>query len=157
VLLTIAIYAVCLVKCTSACDLAPGTDGISCSDLTATPYITFDNSQFGQYIEGASVTPDGDVFAVNYGNNLTNHKVGQVYPEQRLFYTDGIRDSYFNGIRFFNSHTAFVADKTHRVLKLNLGPGNVVISSENFCRDPTMIEPNDLALSVTGTIYTSGM
>lgn len=153
-LLTVAI---CVLKHAYACNLVPMTDGRSCLELQATPYITTETSQFGPTIEGASVNRDGDVFAVSYGNSDTKYQLGQVFPQQRLFYNDSNLDSFFNGIRFFNSESAFVADKNHRVLKLNLGPGNVVLSSEDFCADSRMIEPNDLAISVTGAIYTSGM
>lgn len=155
--LLLTVVVACVVKHACGCNLIPSTDGESCFELQATPYITTESSQFGPTIEGASVTRDGDVFAVSYGNSDTKYQLGQVFPLQRLFYNDSNLDSYFNGIRFFNSESAFVADKNHRVLKLNLGPGNVVLSSENFCADSRMIEPNDLTISVTGTIYTSGM
>lgn len=145
------------ITCTFACDLFPSTEGTSCFEIQATPYITTANSQFGPTIEGASVNPVGDVFAVSYGNSETKYQLGQIYPQQKLFYTDTNHDSYFNGIRFLNAESAFAADKNHRVLKLNLGPGNVVLSSENFCSDSRMIEPNDLTISVTGMVYTSGM
>lgn len=157
VLLVIAVNVICVLKHTLACDLVPSTDGINCLELQATPYITTETSQFGPTIEGASVNRDGDVFAVSYGIGDTKYQLGQVYPEQRLFYNDSNLDSFFNGIRFFDSESAFVADKNHRVLKLNLGPGNDVLSSEDFCKDPRMIEPNDLTISKSGTVYTSGM
>lgn len=98
------------------------------------------------------------MFAVNYGTNESTHQLGQMFPEQRLFYSDVNRLSFFNGIRFLNSSTAFVADvANHRVLKLNVGPGNVVTNSSNYCSDSNMIQPNDLTLSKTGTVFTSGM
>lgn len=156
-ILPVVLNAICVIKHTSACDLVSSNAGTSCFELQALPYITYENSQFGPTIEGASVNVEGDIFAVCYGNSETKYQLGQVYPLQRLFYSDTNRDSFFNGIRFLNSESAFVADKNHRVLKLNVGPGNVVLSSENFCSDPTMIEPNDLTVSVTGTIFTSGM
>lgn len=157
VLLIVVLSGICMLKHTFACDLATSTNGISCFELQATTYITTETSQFGPTIEGASVNRDGDVFAVSYGNIDTKYQLGQVYPQQRLFYNDSNLDSYFNGIRFFDSASAFVADKNHRVLKLNVGPGNIILSSENFCSDPRMIEPNDLTISRSGTVYTSGM
>lgn len=155
--LILLVVAIRVLKLISACNLVPSTDVTSCLELQATPYITTETSQFGPTIEGASVNRDGDIFAVSYGNSETKYQLGQVFPQQKLFYNDTNLDSYFNGIRFFNSESAFVADKNHRVLKLNLGPGTVVLSSENFCTDSRMIEPNDLTISVKGTIYTSGM
>ncbi|KAG4079863.1 hypothetical protein HA402_014994 [Bradysia odoriphaga] len=147
----------CLMKLASTCNLVSSTDGTSCLELQATPYITTQNSEFGPTIEGASVNRDGDIFAVSYGNSDTKYQLGQVFPQQKLFYNDSNLNSFFNGIRFYDSESAFVADKNHRVLKLNVGPGNVVLSSEDFCADSRMIEPNDLVVSVTGTVYTSGM
>lgn len=140
-----------------ACELVPSNDG-SCFELRATPYITTTNSQFGPTIEGAGVNPAGDIFAVNYGNSETIYQLGQVAPEQKLFYSDVNRGSLLNGIRFLNAQTAFIADATnHRVLKLTVGPGNVVSNSEDYCRNANMLQPNDLTLSMTGTVYTSGM
>lgn len=143
---------------TRACDLVPsnvGTDG-TCFDLRAEPYITYETSQFGADIEGASVNPEGDMFAVNFGTTETKHQLGQITPQQKLFYIDDNHASFFNGIRFFNSQTAFVADKNHRVLQINVDPGNVVSSSRTYCGNETMVEPNDLTISKSGTIYTSG-
>lgn len=154
-LLALVIFASFVVKNAGACDLVPSTEGTSCFELTSTPYIATTTSEFGPTIEGASINPEGDVFAVSYGEEL--YQLGQVYPHQRLLHRDDNHNSFFNGIRFFDSRTAYVADKNHRVLKLNLGADNIVLSSEDFCHDPTMIEPNDLTISVTGTIYTSGM
>lgn len=151
------LFLLWVLKLASACNLVPSTDGTSCLELQATPYITTENSEFGPTIEGASVNRDGDIFAVSYGNSDTKYQLGQVFPQQKLFYNDSNLESHFNGIRFYNTKTAFVADKKHRVLKLDLGPDNVVLSSENFCADSRMIEPNDLVVSVSGTIYTSGM
>jgi sugar lactone lactonase YvrE len=130
-------------------------------DLRSTPFITSSTSQFGQYIEGASVDPDGSIFAVNYGNATTQYNLGRVSPSQRLFYSDSLKNSLLNGIRFLDSNTAFAADAVnHRVLQLNVvedGEGTFVDSSSVFCSDPTMLQPNDLTLSVTGTVFTSGM
>jgi len=150
------ISAICL-RQSSACNLVPSHDG-TCFELAATPYITFVTSQYGPTIEGASVNPAGEMFAVNYGTSETTYQLGQIVPDQRLFYSDANRASLFNGIRFSNRDAAYIADKINlRVLKLNLGPGNTVINSEDFCRNNSMIEPNDVALSITGTVFTSGM
>lgn len=140
------------------CDLVHvhNTDG-SCWDLVSTPYITYDQSQFGPLIEGASVNPQGDIFAVDYGDKSTTFQLGQVAPSQKLFYRDNNESSLLNGIRFLNSKTVFVADAiNHRVLKLTVDIGDK-IRSENFCSDPSMLQPNDITLSSTGTVFTSGM
>lgn len=138
------------------CDLVKDFDG-SCWDLTSEPFITYDDSKFGPFIEGAGVNPIGDIFAVDYGNSQTTFQLGQVSPSQKLFYRDSNESSLLNGIRFLNSKIAFVADAVnHRVLKLTLDERGQ-IRSENYCSDPQMIQPNDITLSSSGTIFTSGM
>lgn len=155
-LLTILLVVVCFKQC-HACDLVPSFTG-TCFELAAVPFITNETSQFGPTIEGASVNPAGEMFAVNYGTIETPYQLGHVFPQQKLFYRDTNEGSFFNGIRFLNSATAFVADtRNHRVLRLVLGPDNVVISNDNYCTDTRMIQPNDLTLSKTGTVFTSGM
>ncbi len=138
------------------CDLVKDSNG-SCMDLSATPYITYDQSEFGPLIEGASVNPSGEIFAVDYGNSHTTYQLGQVTPTQKLFYRDANESSLLNGIRFLNGNTAFVADAVnHRVLKLTLGERDQ-IRSETYCSDAEMLQPNDITLSTRGTIFTSGM
>lgn len=138
------------------CDLVQDCHG-SCWDLSSTPYITYDQSKFGPLIEGASVNPTGEVFAVDFGDSHTTYQLGQVAPSQKLFYRDRNESSLLNGIRFLNSKTAFVADAVnHRVLKLTLNENDRILS-EDYCSSPEMIQPNDITLSFSGTIFTSGM
>lgn len=139
------------------CDLVKDYDG-SCWDLASKPFITYDDSQFGPLIEGAGVSPSGDILAVDYGNSQTTFQLGQVSPAQKLFYRDSNESSLLNGIRFLNANVAFVADAVnHRVLKLTLNEEGQIRSSENYCSDSQMIQPNDITLSSGGTIFTSGM
>lgn len=138
------------------CDLVQHFTG-SCWDLTSTPYITYDQSKFGPLIEGAGVDQMGNIFAVDYGDSHTTFQLGQVTPSQKLFYRDSNESSLLNGIRFLNSKTVFVADAVnHRVLKLTLNDQDQ-IRSENHCSSREMIQPNDITLSSSGTIFTSGM
>jgi len=82
-----------------------------------------------------------------------------VYPKQQLFFSESITSSYLNGIRFLDETTAFTADVTnHRVLKLTVDPVTFSVThSEVFCSDPAMLQPNDLVISASGTVFTSGM
>ncbi|KAJ9057463.1 hypothetical protein DSO57_1022411 [Entomophthora muscae] len=130
-----------------------------CHALKAKPYIKLDNSKFGALIEGTSVNPSGQIFAVNFGSNYSTNQLGQIYPEQKLIFKDDRLKSFLNAIRFINSTTAFAADAAnHHILKLKIDPvTNLVVESSIFCSDPTMIQPNDLVLSSTGYIFTSGM
>lgn len=144
--------------CVFACELVESNEESSCLKLTATPYITTQSSRFGPTIEGASVNVKGEIFAVDYGDSKTTYQLGQVFSQQKLFYSDANKASYFNAIRFLNSNTAFVADaENHRVVKLTVGAGNIVSNSTNYCSDKRMIQPNDITLSKTGTVFTSGM
>ncbi|KAI0225397.1 hypothetical protein L0F63_001754 [Massospora cicadina] len=127
--------------------------------IKAIPYITSQSSKFGGLIEGASVNPSGHIFAVNFGSSSNVNQLGQVYPHQKLIFKDEYPNSFLNAIRFINSTTAFAADAVnHRILKLKLNPiSNLVIESEVFCSHPDMIQPNDMVISSTGFIFTSGM
>ncbi len=155
---TVTFFAIFAIRLSGACDLIPSNDGRTCFELSASPYITFDSSQFGPTIEGASVNTVGDIFAVNYGTNETTYQLGQVSPQQHLFYSDVNESSFFNGIRFLNSTTALVVDVVnHRVLKLTVSDGNFVTNSSNYCSDTNMLQPNDLTVSKSGTVFTSGM
>lgn len=156
--LTLLVCAFFYKNFATACDLVPSSEE-SCFELRATPYITTANSLFGPTIEGAGVNKNGHMFAVDFGTRITTNQLGQLYPKQKLFYRDNITSSYFNGIRFLNAKTAFVADvSNHRVLKLSLDAnGNVVANGKTYCSDTRMIQPNDITLSKTGTVFTSGM
>lgn len=142
----------------SGCDLAVGQPG-SCLELKSEAAVTSSSSQFGNFIEGASVNPRGDIFAVNYGSPQEMFQLGQVHPQQKLIYKDSLNSALLNGIRFLNTSLAYVVDAVnHRVLYLNVGADNVATGSGVFCNDQQMLQPNDLTLSIkTGTVFTSGM
>lgn len=64
----------------SACSLVPNWGGLppsTCQSLRAVPYIIFNSTQYGPFIEGASVNHLGHVFATNFGNADTRHQMGQ--------------------------------------------------------------------------------
>jgi len=138
----------------------------NCQYLRANALITIADSQFGQFIEGASTNPSGHIFAVNYGNATTLNFLGSVHPKQHLFYQDSVATtSHFNGIRFLNDETAFVVDVVnHRVVQLTVsreshddGDTYSVSESKVLCQNNEMLQPNDLTLSKEGTVFLSGM
>jgi len=110
-------------------------------------------------IEGTSVNHLGHVFAVHYTNGT--NKLGQISPDMGLFYEDQNTTSHFNGIRFLNRNTAFTVDVVnHRVVKLDLelvANQTVVTNASTFCQDASMLQPNDLVVARSGTIFLSGM
>ncbi|KAJ9053021.1 hypothetical protein DSO57_1028370 [Entomophthora muscae] len=130
-----------------------------CQGFKAKPYITSQNSQFGALIEGTSVNPSGHMFAVNFNATKSTNQLGQIFPAQKLIFTDSRPKSYLNAIRFLNPTTAFAADAAnHRILKLTVDPKtNLILNSKVFCSDPKMIQPNDIVVASTGYIFTSGM
>jgi len=141
------------------CQLVPPPRPPNCMNLRAAPFITSATSQFGSDIEGSSTNHLGHMFATNYGNVSTRHQLGQLWPSQRIIYQDPITSTYFNGIRFVNETTAFVVDKRQRVLKLQLEiqDGQTVVNGSTvFCQNSSMIEPNDLTFSRSGTLFLSG-
>ncbi|OXA38366.1 gluconolactonase [Folsomia candida] len=150
---------------THGCHLVTSNKPISCMDLHATPFITSATSTFGRFIEGTSTNRRGHMFAVNYGNSSTLNTYGQFFPQIRPFYLDPRTNSQLHGMRFLNDKTALVIDSAnHRVLKLSLTENQndfpIVLNSTVFCaptKPEAMMEPNDLTLSRSGTVFTSGM
>lgn len=76
-------------------------------------------------------------------------------------YTDPMTNSYYNGIWFLNLTLAYAADVVnHRVVELTLqvqGGNSVVTSARNFCSSSFMLQPCAVAISRSGTVFTSGM
>jgi len=143
-----------------ACDLLPeGNESVSCFHMNSVPHIRNSSSQFGGLIEGASVAPDGSIFATNWDNQI--HQLGQAFPTQEILYSDPSTNSYVNGIRFLSNTTAYVADVVnHRVIQLTLAKVNsswTVTGNSTFCANQSMLQPNDLTVSSNGVVFTSGM
>ncbi|ORX92637.1 calcium-dependent phosphotriesterase [Basidiobolus meristosporus CBS 931.73] len=148
--------------CISALLLIGGTSG--CLYEEAKPLVTAETSKFGPFIEGTSVDKEGNIYAVNFGDSTTLATIGAVTPEQRLFFEDTqTPGTAFNGIRFGakeaaeNRKVAYLADyKNHRVVQVEVNSKGE-ITSKNFCANPNIIQPNDLALAQDGRIFLSGM
>ncbi|KAJ2384440.1 hypothetical protein GGI23_006929 [Coemansia sp. RSA 2559] len=129
----------------------------------AEPYLTAQNTNFGELIEGAAVDKDGNFYAVHYNSAKT--ATGKAYMEQSMFYDDtSNKDTWFNAIRFnINSQgaqEAYLGDTgNHRVVRVqNLGNKYNSMHAETFCQDSAMLQPNDIAIaSSTGRLFLSGM
>ncbi len=78
-IMKIAILLFAIVGCINACSLVPGGDGRpgSCQNLQAQPLISSGQSQFGPFMEGASVNREGQMFATNFGNANTLNQLGK--------------------------------------------------------------------------------
>lgn len=105
---------------------------------------------FTSGIEGPACDTDGNLYAVNYAKQ---HTIGKVTPDgrQRVFIelSDG---SIGNGIRFNSEGFMFIADYTnHNVLKVDMDTREISVHAH----EPTMNQPNDLAIGANDILYAS--
>jgi len=106
---------------------------------------------FTKGIEGPSFDSKGNLYAVNFGEQGT---VGVVTPYGKAScYLRLPEGSIGNGIRFDSKGFMYIADYTgHNILKVD--PLSKKI--EFFAHEPSMNQPNDIAISPsTGLIYAS--
>jgi gluconolactonase len=101
-------------------------------------------------IEGPAVDADGNVYAVNYEKQTT---IGKVTPDgQCSIFVTLPNGSVGNGIRFDRQGTMFVADHVnHNVLKVDMDTRAISV----HVHEPTMNQPNDLAIDGNGILYCS--
>ncbi len=110
-----------------------------------TPENTFTSG-----IEGPAVDKEGNLYAVNFGENGTIGKVDTSGEGSIFVKLPG--ESIGNGIRFDKKGNMFIADYIgHNVLHVAKGSKEVTVWAHN----PTMNQPNDLAIAPNGTIYLS--
>lgn len=116
-------------------------------------YVAKPLTQPGEFtpgIEGPACDRAGNIYAVNFGKQQT---IGKVTPDGKgeVFVTlSGA--STGNGIVFDRSGSMFVADYVgHNVLKIDMATRKSTV----FAHDPTMNQPNDLAIASNGTLYAS--
>ena len=105
---------------------------------------------FTDGIEGPACDAAGNLYAVNYRQQ---HTIGKVTPEGEcsVFLTlpDG---SIGNGIRFNSKGDMFIADYTnHNILKVDMKTGELSV----YAHEPTMNQPNDIAIGSNDVIYAS--
>jgi gluconolactonase len=122
------------------------------SDFTA-PHSFTDGA------EGPGVDRAGNLYAVNFSRQ---HTIGKVTPtgEATLFLElpDG---SCGNGIRFNRAGDMFIADYTrHNVLRVKMAARAQTLQERNaaievFAHEPTMNQPNDLAIMANDILFAS--
>ena len=105
---------------------------------------------FTSGIEGPACDAEGNLYAVNYAHQ---HTIGRVTSEGEcaVFVTldDG---SIGNGIRFNSAGAMFIADYTnHNILKVDMNTREISVHAH----EPTMNQPNDLAIGANDIIYAS--
>lgn len=107
-------------------------------------------NSFLRDVEGPAVDRDGHLYAVNYEKKGTIGKVSDA--GETVVYVTLPEGSVGNGIRFDSHGNMFVADYTgHNVLKIQ--PGTKTISV--LAHEPSMHQPNDLAIDRNDRIYAS--
>lgn len=116
------------------------------------PYLStvFASDDFTSGIEGPACDQSGNVYCVSYreaGN------IGRITPDGRaeLFVTLP-QGSTGNGIRFDRAGLMYVADYTgHNILRIDVATRVITVWAHN----PSMNQPNDLAIAPDGTLYAS--
>lgn len=105
---------------------------------------------FTPEIEGPAVDRDGNIYAVSFARKPT---IGRVTPDGKAeVFIEFTTGSLGNGIRFDRRGRMFIADYTlHNVLLADTKTRAVKV----FAHEPTMNQPNDLAITAGGVLYAS--
>ena len=105
---------------------------------------------FTSGIEGPACDAMGNLYAVNYERQ---HTIGKVTPDGTAsVFVELPTGSIGNGIRFNSEGFMFIADYTnHNVLKVDMDTRNITVHAH----EPTMNQPNDLAIGANDILYAS--
>lgn len=105
---------------------------------------------FTSGIEGPACDADGNLYAVNFGRQ---HTIGKVTPEGECsVFLELPNGSVGNGIRFDSQERMLIADYTnHNVLRVDMATREV----SALAHEPTMNQPNDIAVADDDTVYAS--
>lgn len=119
------------------------------SDLFTSRVLTEPGS-FTTGIEGPACDAQGTLYAVNFARE---HTVGRITPAGGCdVFVDLPTGSTGNGIRFNSSGDMLIADYTnHNILKVNLASRQVSV----YAHEPTMNQPNDIAVGANDIVYAS--
>ena len=105
---------------------------------------------FTSGIEGPACDAAGNLYAVNYERQ---HTIGKVTPDgAESVFVELPTGSIGNGIRFNSEGFMFIADYTnHNVLKVDMETREISVHAH----EPTMNQPNDLAIGANDILYAS--
>ena len=105
---------------------------------------------FTSGIEGPACDAAGNLYAVNYARQ---HTIGKVTPDGTAsVFVELPTGSIGNGIRFNSEGFMFIADYTnHNVLKVDMTTREISVHAH----EPTMNQPNDLAIGANDRLYAS--
>lgn len=109
-----------------------------------------DPGGFTSGIEGPACDASGNLYAVNYARQ---HTIGKVTPEGICsIFLELPNGSVGNGIRFDRAGSMYIADYTnHNVLKVDMNTRAISV----YAHEPTMNQPNDLAITANDVIFCS--
>lgn len=107
-------------------------------------------NSFTSGAEGPAVDKDGTLYAVNYSREGT---IGKVTPDgQGSLFIELPSGSIGNGIRFSGNGDMLIADYTnHNILKVDMSTKQLSV----FAHEPSMNQPNDVAIDDKDRIYAS--
>ena len=105
---------------------------------------------FTRGIEGPGCDGDGNLYAVNFERE---HTIGRVTPDGECsLFLELPESSTGNGIRFDSAGRMYIADYTgHNVLRVDMSTRQI----EVFAHEPSMNQPNDIAIGADDVIYAS--
>ena len=105
---------------------------------------------FTSGIEGPACDAVGNLYAVNYARQ---HTIGKVTSDGTAsVFIELPTGSIGNGIRFDSDGFMFIADYTnHNVLKVDMDTREISVHAH----EPTMNQPNDIAIGANDIIYAS--
>ena len=105
---------------------------------------------FTSGIEGPACDANGNLYAVNFARQ---HTIGKVTPDGTAsVFVELPTGSIGNGIRFDSKGFMFIADYTnHNVLKVDMATREISVHAH----EPTMNQPNDIAIGANDIIYAS--
>lgn len=105
---------------------------------------------FTSGIEGPACDADGNLYAVNYARQ---HTIGKVTPDgTESVFVELPTGSIGNGIRFDSEGFMYIADYTnHNILKVDMATRNITVHAH----EPTMNQPNDIAIGANDILYAS--
>ncbi len=106
--------------------------------------------EFTKNCEGPAVDAEGNIYAVNFAQDGTIAQIDR--RGNTSFFITLPKGSTGNGIRFGSEHVFYIADFTgHNVLKADIRTREVT----THAAVPSMNQPNDLAITLSGHIFCS--
>jgi len=105
---------------------------------------------FTSGIEGPACDVEGNLYAVNYEKQST---IGKVTPDGKCsIFVELPNGSIGNGTRFNSKGFMLIADYTnHNILKVDMKTKQISV----YANEPTMNQPNDIAIGANDIVYAS--